>query len=92
VAEITYMLGDAFTTGGAGMREVLSYEGPADSLNDLSRENDKTWIEMDFDIDFPWDKHNVPDSIELDLDNPNMELVHNVESHGAGSEDEFTYI
>ncbi|MCL7052014.1 hypothetical protein MKW94_003652 [Papaver nudicaule] len=47
MAEITYMLGDAFTTGGAGMNEL----------------NDKA-MEMDFDLDFPWDKHNIPDEVE----------------------------
>ncbi|MCL7034902.1 hypothetical protein MKW94_017163 [Papaver nudicaule] len=48
VAEITYMLGDVFTTGGAGM-------------NDLS---DEAGIKVDSDLEFPWDKHNVPDFIK----------------------------
>ncbi|KAI3852864.1 hypothetical protein MKW92_049206 [Papaver armeniacum] len=92
VAEITYMLGDAFTTGGAGMKDFLAHALEWNREGDLyavtSWKDDD--IEMESDIDFPWDKHNVPDSIKLDLDNPNMELVRNVEDYGADSEDEFT--
>ncbi|KAI3888913.1 hypothetical protein MKW92_025971 [Papaver armeniacum] len=48
VAEVTYMLGDAFTTGGAGMRGL----------------SDVTHLEnFNFD-DFPWDKHNLPPRID----------------------------
>ncbi|MCL7042253.1 hypothetical protein MKW94_002951 [Papaver nudicaule] len=57
MAEITYMLGDVFTTGGAGMDE-----------------NDKR-MEMDFDLDFPWDNHNVLDEIKIDLNDPRMRLL-----------------
>ncbi|MCL7024073.1 hypothetical protein MKW94_005614 [Papaver nudicaule] len=67
MAEITYMLGDSFTTGGAGMNEVLG----SDASNDLLRENDKA-MEMDLDLDFPWDKHNLPDEVQFDLNDPNM--------------------
>ncbi|KAI3877413.1 hypothetical protein MKX03_026470 [Papaver bracteatum] len=44
VAEVTYMLGDAFTTGGAGMNDI----------SDVTHLKD-----FNFD-DFPWDKHNFP--------------------------------
>ncbi|KAI3914752.1 hypothetical protein MKW98_001988, partial [Papaver atlanticum] len=51
VAEVSYMLGDAFTTGGAGMRGLSDVTYPCkhdDQLMDFNPE------------DFPWDKHNVP--------------------------------
>ncbi|KAI3971154.1 hypothetical protein MKW92_025432 [Papaver armeniacum] len=51
VAEVSYMLGDAFTTGGAGMRGLIDVTHPCkhdDQLMDFNPE------------DFPWDKHNVP--------------------------------
>ncbi|KAI3876613.1 hypothetical protein MKX03_013315 [Papaver bracteatum] len=44
VAEVTYMLGDAFTTGGAGMNDI----------SDVTHLKD-----FNFD-DFPWDKHSFP--------------------------------
>ncbi|KAI3870889.1 hypothetical protein MKW92_015158 [Papaver armeniacum] len=44
VAEVTYMLGDVFTTGGAGMNDI----------SDVTHLKD-----FNFD-DFPWDKHNLP--------------------------------
>ncbi|RZC47084.1 hypothetical protein C5167_040033 [Papaver somniferum] len=53
VAEVSYMLGDAFTTGGAGMRGLSDVTHPC-------KHNDQL---MDFNPeDFPWDKHNVPSS------------------------------
>ncbi|KAI3839439.1 hypothetical protein MKX03_033545 [Papaver bracteatum] len=54
VAEVTYMLGDAFTTGGAGMRGSSDVTHPGTS----SKHGDQV---MDFNPDdFPWDKHIVP--------------------------------
>ncbi|KAI3916511.1 hypothetical protein MKW92_007582, partial [Papaver armeniacum] len=51
VAEVTYILGDAFITGGAGMR------GSSDP-GTSSKQDDQV---MDFNVDdFPWDKHTVP--------------------------------
>ncbi|RZC67586.1 hypothetical protein C5167_011272 [Papaver somniferum] len=53
VAEVSYMLGDDFTTGGAGMRGLSDVTHPC-------KHNDQL---MDFNPeDFPWDKHNVPSS------------------------------
>ncbi|KAI3863351.1 hypothetical protein MKX03_023291, partial [Papaver bracteatum] len=50
VAEVTYTLGDAFITGGAGMR------GSSDP-GTSSKQDDQV---MDFNVDdFPWDKHTV---------------------------------
>ncbi|KAI3957987.1 hypothetical protein MKW98_020629, partial [Papaver atlanticum] len=50
VAEVTYTLGDAFITGGAGMR------GSSDP-GISSKQDDQV---MDFNVDdFPWDKHTV---------------------------------
>ncbi|KAI3971167.1 hypothetical protein MKW92_025445 [Papaver armeniacum] len=60
VAEASYMLGDAFTTGGAGM-------------NDSSDETKST--EIDIDMDFPWDKHNVPDVLKYDFNNPEIPFL-----------------
>ncbi|KAI3957658.1 hypothetical protein MKW98_021535, partial [Papaver atlanticum] len=55
VAEVTYMLGDAFTTGGAGMRDLSDV---THHLGTSSKHDDQI---MDFNLDdFPWDKHNVP--------------------------------
>ncbi|KAI3983423.1 hypothetical protein MKX01_013490 [Papaver californicum] len=48
LSEITYMLGDAFTTGGAGRNDVSDETSPGTS------NKDEKW-----DFDFPWDKHNV---------------------------------
>ncbi|RZC75698.1 hypothetical protein C5167_051180, partial [Papaver somniferum] len=54
VAEVSYMLGDAFTTGGTGMRGLSDVTHPGTS----SKHGDQL---MDFNLnDFPWDKHNVP--------------------------------
>ncbi|KAI3971157.1 hypothetical protein MKW92_025435 [Papaver armeniacum] len=54
VAEVSYMLGDAFTTGGAGMRGLSDVTHPGTS----SKHGDQV---MDFNLkDFPWDKHIVP--------------------------------
>ncbi|MCL7035157.1 hypothetical protein MKW94_000719, partial [Papaver nudicaule] len=63
VAEITYMLGDAFTTGGAGMKD-LSHESSSPGSAD---KNDK---EMEMVPDFPWDKHTVLDEVKVDLNDP----------------------
>ncbi|KAI3942392.1 hypothetical protein MKW92_037697 [Papaver armeniacum] len=64
MAEITYMLGDAFTTGGAGMKELEASE-------ESSSKDEKAEMEMNFDLDFPWDKHNVPDEVDIDWEDPN---------------------
>ncbi|KAI3942391.1 hypothetical protein MKW92_037696 [Papaver armeniacum] len=64
MAEITYMLGDAFTTGGAGMKELEASE-------ESSSKNDKAETKMDFNLDFPWDKHNILDEVEIDWEDPN---------------------
>ncbi|KAI3971165.1 hypothetical protein MKW92_025443 [Papaver armeniacum] len=64
IAEITYMLGDAFTTGGAGMKELEASE-------ESSSKNDKAETKMNIDLDFPWDKHNILDEVEIDWEDPN---------------------
>ncbi|KAI3971173.1 hypothetical protein MKW92_025451 [Papaver armeniacum] len=64
IAEITYMLGDAFTTGGAGMKELEASE-------ESSSKDEKAEMEMNLDLDFPWDKHNVPDEVDIDWEDPN---------------------
>ncbi|KAI3917558.1 hypothetical protein MKW98_021320 [Papaver atlanticum] len=75
------MLGDAFTTGGAGMYDV------SDASNDLSRENNEG---IDIDLDFPWDKHCVPDEIEIDPNDPEIRLLDVGSSlYGPDSDDEF---
>ncbi|KAI3921528.1 hypothetical protein MKW98_013462, partial [Papaver atlanticum] len=48
VAGVSYMLGDAFTTGGAPMRGLNDFTYPENFNLD----------------DFPWDKHNVPPMID----------------------------
>ncbi|RZC48316.1 hypothetical protein C5167_041271 [Papaver somniferum] len=67
VAEITYMLGDAFTTGGAGMKELSG-----ETSHGSSSTNDK---ETEMVLDFPWDKHNVLGYTEIDLNDPNTRLL-----------------
>ncbi|KAI3878873.1 hypothetical protein MKX03_005560 [Papaver bracteatum] len=64
MAVITYMLGDAFTTGGAGMKELEASE-------ESSSKDDRAEMKINFDLDFPWDKHNVPDEVDIDWENPN---------------------
>ncbi|KAI3878872.1 hypothetical protein MKX03_005559 [Papaver bracteatum] len=64
MAEITYMLGDAFTTGGDGMKELEASE-------ESSSKNDKAETKMNIDLDFPWDKHNILDEVEIDWEDPN---------------------
>ncbi|KAI3869945.1 hypothetical protein MKW98_002834, partial [Papaver atlanticum] len=68
VAEVTYILGDAFTTGGAGMRGSSEDRRPRTSIWEVAevpytlgagKQDDQV---MNFNLDdFPWDKHNVPD-------------------------------
>ncbi|KAI3864233.1 hypothetical protein MKX03_022963 [Papaver bracteatum] len=53
VAEVTYMLRDAFTTGGAGMK------GLSDVTHNPGTSSKQDGQGMDFNLDdFPWDKHN----------------------------------
>ncbi|XP_026441318.1 uncharacterized protein LOC113340325 [Papaver somniferum] len=68
VAEVTYTLGDAFTTGGAGMRGSSQDRRPRTSIWKVAevpytlgagKQDDQV---MNFNLDdFPWDKHNVPE-------------------------------
>ncbi|XP_026441124.1 midasin-like [Papaver somniferum] len=53
VAEVSYMLGDAFTTGGAHPGTSSKH---VDHLMDFSLD------------DFPWDKHTIRDYFKIDLD------------------------
>ncbi|KAI3878867.1 hypothetical protein MKX03_005554 [Papaver bracteatum] len=53
VAEVSYMLGDAFTTGGKHLGTSSKY---VDQLMDLNVD------------DFPWDKHTVPNYFKIDVD------------------------
>ncbi|KAI3849945.1 hypothetical protein MKW98_026859 [Papaver atlanticum] len=83
--EITYMLGDAFTTGGAGMNDMSDETSPGTSIK-----NEKG------DFDFPWDKHNVPDKVKYDPNDPSFQnvyadssFVYDPESDSAGSDTEF---
>ncbi|KAI3860398.1 hypothetical protein MKX03_018194 [Papaver bracteatum] len=67
VAEVTYTLGDAFATGGSGMRgwcvrpprtSVWKVDEVPYTLG-AGKQDDKV---MNFNLDdFPWDKHNVPE-------------------------------
>ncbi|KAI3963218.1 hypothetical protein MKX01_030348 [Papaver californicum] len=87
VAEITYMIGDAFTTGGAGMNGSNDVTSPGTS----SKQDDQV---VDFKLeDFPWDKHNVLDDITIDVNNPSlkwMDVNPNYEEFDCSdSEDEF---
>ncbi|KAI3942390.1 hypothetical protein MKW92_037695 [Papaver armeniacum] len=64
VAQVTYMLGDAFTTGGAGMK------GPSDVTRFGTSSNQVDQVK-DFDLDdFPWDKHVVHQYFKIDVDDP----------------------
>ncbi|KAI3878870.1 hypothetical protein MKX03_005557 [Papaver bracteatum] len=64
VAQVSYMLGDAFTTGGAGMKGSSDVTHPGTS----SKQDDQV---MDFDLnDFPWDKHVVHEYFKIDSDDP----------------------
>ncbi|KAI3831439.1 hypothetical protein MKX03_011231 [Papaver bracteatum] len=65
LSEITYMLGDAFTTGGAGMNDMSDETSPGTSI-----QNEKG------DFDFPWDKHNVPDKVKYDPNDPSTQIVY----------------
>ncbi|MCL7050077.1 hypothetical protein MKW94_016785 [Papaver nudicaule] len=67
LAETTYMLCDAFTTGGAGMNELSDEISPGSSSK-----YDK---EMEMVQDFPWDKHNVLNETKVDLNDPKMRLL-----------------
>ncbi|MCL7036117.1 hypothetical protein MKW94_022763 [Papaver nudicaule] len=67
VAEITYMLGDALTTGGAGMNDLCDETSSPGSSSKSDEE-----MEMDSVPDFPWDKHNVPPEVEIDWSNLSM--------------------
>ncbi|MCL7050539.1 hypothetical protein MKW94_018133 [Papaver nudicaule] len=62
VAEITYMLGDVFTTGGAGMKDLRDETSAPGSSSRVRNEE----TEMDIILNFPWDKHNVPPTEEFD--------------------------
>ncbi|MCL7047658.1 hypothetical protein MKW94_022678 [Papaver nudicaule] len=84
VAEVTYMLGDAFTTGGTGMSDETSSPG-------TSNKNEKV-MEMDFDLDFPWDKHNVADEVEIDLNDPDAWLLDLYTGHKLGPHSDNDYI
>ncbi|KAI3878868.1 hypothetical protein MKX03_005555 [Papaver bracteatum] len=64
VAEVTYTLGDAFTTGGAGMKGLSDVTHPGTS----SKHDDQV---MGFDLsDFPWDKHVVHEYFKIDSNDP----------------------
>ncbi|MCL7021820.1 hypothetical protein MKW94_003961 [Papaver nudicaule] len=72
VAEITYMLGDAFTTGGAGMKDLSDETSSAPESSSKSDEEK----EMGIILDFPWDKHNVPPIEKIDLSDPNRTIIY----------------
>ncbi|XP_026428060.1 midasin-like [Papaver somniferum] len=62
VAEVSFILGDAFTTGG-------ELSGDVRRLGTSSRNVDQ--FLMDFDPnDFPWDKHVVHDYFKINVDDP----------------------
>ncbi|KAI3915267.1 hypothetical protein MKX01_035526 [Papaver californicum] len=87
VAEMTYMLGDAFTTGDAGMNDVSDETRSEDASNDLSRDNGEG---IDIDFEFPWDKHCVLDEIEIDPNDLEMLWDVNPSLYGPDSDDDFT--
>ncbi|KAI3898165.1 hypothetical protein MKW92_038361 [Papaver armeniacum] len=71
VAEVTYALGDAFTTGGAGMRgwrvrhpRTIEWQVREPPYTPGAGKQDDQVMNFDLD-DFPWDKHNVPDYSEI---------------------------
>ncbi|KAI3870371.1 hypothetical protein MKX03_026856 [Papaver bracteatum] len=60
LAEVTYTLGDAFATGGAGMRGWREWQVSEPPYTPGAGKQDDQVMNFNLD-DFPWDKHNVPD-------------------------------